>query len=552
MRFLIVFFLLSGCALRSQAQQLVLPGTNPDPSVVKIGDLYWASATSSNWFPAFPLLYSTDLINWKQKGYIFNKLPEWADYYFWAPEITYDSGRVYVYYTAHKKNGGLCVGVASADKPEGPYKDHGPLVCEDLGSIDAFPVRDANGKLYLVWKEDANSVGEQTPIWACEMNEQRTALIGQKKELFRNDVPWEKSLVEGVSILRHNEYFYALYAAAGCCGSGCSYVSGVARAKNLLGPWEKYKKNPILVDSENWICKGHGTAIEKDGKYYFLYHAYDRKTSAFTGRQGLLQEFVFTNDNWINFVNTKNDTVSQVRVVTDEFKGSRLNDIWQWNVFGNINYQMKDGRLLLGGSLERSESFIGQKILSDDYTATTLVRANESTASAGIAAIGDDQDMVLVLLRNNQLEILKVKDGFESIAGIYEVSPSDSVFLQMWVRDRYSISFLYSLNGKDFKLLNEEPIKGIYLPPWDNPPRAGLVSRGNSDQHAVFEKFVLKQRITIYTGKINFASRKSVLLLIASVTLLILFSAGIIYMRKKSRKKETRALKEVVPLAEEV
>jgi hypothetical protein len=384
------------------------------------------------------------------------------------------------------------------------------------------------------------------------MNEQRTALIGQKKELFRNDAPWEKSRVEGVSILRHNEYFYALYAAAGCCGSGCSYVSGVARAKNLLGPWEKYKKNPILFDSENWICKGHGTSIEKDGRYYFLYHAYDRKTSAFTGRQGLLQEFVFTPDNWIEFVKTKNDTVSQVRVVTDEFKGNKLNDIWQWSIFGDIKYQMKDGLLKLGGSLERSESFIGQKILSDDYTATTLVRASESTASAGIAAIGDDEDMVSMLLRNNQLEILKVKDGFESIAGIYEVPPSDSVFLQMWVRDHYSISFLYSLDGKDFKILNEEPIKGIYLPPWDNPPRAGIISRGNSNEEAVFEKFILKQRITIYTGKISFASRQSVLLFIAAAALLILFSIAINYRRKNSRNKKAKEPQEVIPLAEEV
>src|SRR3954454_12754693 len=100
MRYLFIFFLLARLTTQSLSQQLVLPGTYPDPSVVKIGNGYWASATSSNWFPAFPLLYSTDLVNWKQQGYIFNKLPEWADSYFWAPEITYENGRVYVSYTA--------------------------------------------------------------------------------------------------------------------------------------------------------------------------------------------------------------------------------------------------------------------------------------------------------------------------------------------------------------------------------------------------------------------------------------------------------------------
>jgi xylan 1,4-beta-xylosidase len=549
MKYVFIFFLLTRLPFQSFSQQLVLPGTNPDPSVVKIGDKYWASATSSNWFPAFPLLYSTDLVNWKQQGYIFNKAPEWADSYFWAPEISYDNGRVYVYYTARKKNGGLCVGVASADKPEGPYRDHGPLVCEDLGSIDAFPVRDLKGKLYLVWKEDANSVGEPTPIWACEMNEQRTALIGQKKELFRNDAPWEKSLVEGVSIFRHDDYYYAFYAAAGCCGSGCSYVSGVARAKNILGPWEKYKNNPILTDSKYWICKGHGTAIEKDGKFYFLYHAYDRKTSAFTGRQGLLQEFKFTPDGWIDFIETKTDTVSQLRVVTDEFKGNKLNDIWQWSVFEDARYRMKDGELMLSGTHEASGNFIGQKILSDDYTATTLVRANKSTAAAGLAAIGTDEDIVSVMLRNSQMEVSKLKDGYQSILGIYEIPPSDSVFLQMWVRDRYRISFFYSLDGKVFKPLNETPVKGIYLPPWDNPPRAGLIAKGNSDEHAVFENFILKQRITIYTGRINFASRKSVTLIVALGTLLLLLFLALRYPgTRTTRKDKVRKPEEVAPL----
>ncbi len=157
----LLFTIMTGFS--SLAQQLVLPGDHPDPSVVKIGDTYWASATTSNWMPAYPLLQSKDLVNWTPKGHVFNQLPPWADYYFWAPEISYENGKVYVYYAAHKKNGNLCLGIASADKPEGSYRDHGPIMCEEAGSIDAFPMRDENGKLHLIWKEDANSVKKPTP-----------------------------------------------------------------------------------------------------------------------------------------------------------------------------------------------------------------------------------------------------------------------------------------------------------------------------------------------------------------------------------------------------
>ncbi|RZK74385.1 MAG: glycoside hydrolase, partial [Pedobacter sp.] len=267
--FLLFLTLLCGTAF---SQELILPGDHPDPSVVKIGDDYWAVATTSNWMPAFPIYQSKDLKNWTKKSVAFKVLPEWADFYLWAPEITYDDGKVYMYYTAHKKGGNLCIGVAVADKPDGVYTDLGPLMCQEAGSIDAFPMRDNDGKLYMIWKEDGNSVQKPTPIWAMEMKEDRTALIGEKKELFRGDQPWENGLVEGVSMIKNGDYFYAIYAAAGCCGIKCNYGTGVARSKSLLGPWEKYANNPVLASTDNWTCPGHGTAVQKDGKNYFLYH----------------------------------------------------------------------------------------------------------------------------------------------------------------------------------------------------------------------------------------------------------------------------------------
>ena len=56
-----------------------------------------------------------------------------------------------------RRDGPLCIAVADAARPQGPYTDRGPLVCQDAGSIDAMPIRDENGRRYLVWKEDGNS-----------------------------------------------------------------------------------------------------------------------------------------------------------------------------------------------------------------------------------------------------------------------------------------------------------------------------------------------------------------------------------------------------------
>lgn len=485
----LLFLLLLVCFQGARAQQLVMPGDHPDPSVVKIGDTYWASATSSNWMPIFPLLQSKNLKDWKMVGHIFQNPPEWADYYFWAPEMTYDNGKVYVYYAAHKKGGNLCVGVASADRPEGPYRDHGPLICQEVGSIDAFPMRDKAGKLHMIWKEDANSVAKPTPIWIQEMNEERTALLGEKKELFRNDAPWEANLVEGVSMIRQGDYYYALYAAAGCCGPGCTYATGVARAKDLMGPWEKYSGNPILSHNEQWRCPGHGTPVEKDGKHYFLYHGYNAQSTVFTGREGLLQEFRFTPDGWISFVNEPG-TINRDRAErTDRFRGGSMPIYWEWNVFQKRAYRVANGELHLNGMATPVGNFGGVKTLSGNYVATAVVRPRKTTAQAGIAVLGDEQNTLTMYLDGSNLKLTGVKAGKDTLLGSVAINPGRKLQLRVMAQGGNKFSFLYSTGGGNFEPINPLPIDGSYLPPWDRALRVGVAAKGPEGTVAVFDRF---------------------------------------------------------------
>ncbi|MCW3081010.1 family 43 glycosylhydrolase [Segetibacter sp.] len=463
----------------ASSQRLILPGDYPDPSIIKIGDSYWASATTSNWMPAYPILKSADMVHWTTEGYIFNKLPDWADYYFWAPEITYENGKVYVYYSAHKKGGNLCLGIATADKPEGPYKDLGPMMCEEAGSIDAFPMRDENGKLYLIWKEDGNSIKQPTPIWAMEMKEDRTGLIGEKHELFRNKVAWEENLVEGVSMMKHGGYYYAFYAAAGCCGVGCNYIVGIARSKNLLGPWEKDPANPVLKNNEQWICPGHGTPIEKDGRYYFLHHAYDKKTNAFTGRQGVLSEFKFTPDGWVKFVNIP-EPFATPAPVADDFNNRKLSVNWQWSVFQKeIKYKLRKGHLELKGSNVSAGAFMGQKILTGDFTARVDLLKKGTKPSAGIAAIGDDKNTLSLLYSGDSVRLIKLKDDTATVLASLPLTAKQAVNFKMQATGGRYYTFSVAADNGSFTPVNTKPIDGLFLPPWDRAVRAGVVSKGN-------------------------------------------------------------------------
>jgi beta-xylosidase len=494
-RWRLLLFSVCGCfLLQANAQQLVLPGDHPDPSVVKIGDTYWASATSSNWMPAYPLLSSKDLKSWKLTGHIFSTLPAWADYYFWAPEMTYDNGKVYVYYSAHKKGGNLCVGIASADRPEGPYKDHGPLVCQEVGSIDAFPMRDEKGKLQLIWKEDGNSVNKPTPIWMQELNEERTSLLGEKRELFRNDAPWEGNLVEGVSMIKHGDWFYTFYAAAGCCGNGCTYNSGVARAKQLGGPWEKFAGNPVLKNEGDWKCPGHGTAIEKDGRFYFLYHAYQTTGGVYTGRQGLVKEFTFTTDGWVEFINEVKPQALQSGRREDKFQSTTLNKQWEWNVFQNLKKEVRSGQLLLSALATPTGAFVGQKTFSQAYEVKGLIDHAKSSGAAGVALIGDEKNAVAAFVKGRRIEVVQVKDGKEVIISSRSIIPGRKGFLSMQVKNGKDVSFYYGNKPGKLILLNAQPVDGSYLPPWDRGLRAGLTAKGSIGQKAVFDEFEIEEK----------------------------------------------------------
>jgi beta-xylosidase len=331
----------------------VAPGDYPDPSVVRVGQDYWATATTSEWAPEFPILHSRDLVNWQTVGAVFQQRPAWSVGSYWAPEIAHWRGRFYVYYTARKKDGPLCVAVATSRSAAGPYTDHGPLVCQEVGSIDGFPVTDERGRRYLLWKEDGNSRSLPTPIWAQQLSADGTRLIGQRKEILRNTEPWEKhptlpygDLIEGPAVVRRGGWFYMFFSGNFCCARECNYMMGVARARRLLGPWEKNPKNPILRGNESFKCPGHGTVVsDAAGRDWLLYHAMDAKDFVYVGRQALLDEVKWGRDGWptINEGRGPSGQAAAPRAARgqtplqsawhnffDDFGTPRLSFAWQW------------------------------------------------------------------------------------------------------------------------------------------------------------------------------------------------------------------------------
>jgi beta-xylosidase len=152
-------------------------------------------------------------------------------------------GTYVLYYTAN-----LCIGRATAKTPLGPFVDPfpKPLVCQtaEAGSIDPSPFRDADGSLYLVWKNDGNSAGLPTHIWAQRLTSDGLHLVGRRVTLVTDAQPWEASIVEGPALWRHDGRIYLFFSGNGYATSG--YAVGYATCKGPLGPCRQAPENPIL------------------------------------------------------------------------------------------------------------------------------------------------------------------------------------------------------------------------------------------------------------------------------------------------------------------
>ena len=491
-----------------------MPGDFPDPSVIRVGRDYWATATTSQWAPIFPLLHSTDLVNWELTGAVFQTPPPWSAGSYWAPEITQDAGRFFVYYTARKKDGPLCVAVADAGRPQGPYTDRGPLVCQDAGSIDAAATRDENGRRYLVWKEDGNSRKLPTPLWAQPLSDDGLRLVGEKSELLRNEAPWEAHLIEGPYLLRRGDWFFIFYSADGCCGRRCSYKLGVARSRKLLGPWERYTGNPILAGNEQWKCPGHGTIVQDQaGRTFILYHAYQASAFEFVGRQALLDEVTWNVDGWPAINAGKGPSGSapspaatvqrrEPGAIEDQFTRAAIDPGWQWPWDQASAPGIEPGR---GGWLRltigaESMAVAARPTRGAGYIARTTVDVGSIApgARAGLAAFGNRDNVLAVSVERGTAEkaagettviVWQAQKGERRTLATVQMPGTQLLHLRLSATDRTRFEFAVSPDGRTWKTVGGA--EGEYLPPWDLAVRVALILSGQPGSSARFGTFTL-------------------------------------------------------------
>ena len=301
---LVLFTVTSTVKAQSQYSNPVIDESLPDPTVIKASDGYFYLYATEN-IRNVPIYRSQDLVSWRYMGTAFtdNTRPQMVpNGRIWAPDINYINGKYVMYYSKSTWGGEWeCgIGVATADRPTGPFTDMGKLfISSEIGvqnSIDPFYIEEEDGSKYLFW-------GSFRGIYGIQLSDDGLSLKpGAEK------VQIAGTLTEGTYIYKKDGYYYLFGSAGTCCeGLNSTYRVMVARSENLFGPYVNksgrlaMENNFMLVlqKSNKVVGPGHNSEIVQDdaGQYWMLYHGFDAADPD-GGRKVYLDQIIWDKDGW--------------------------------------------------------------------------------------------------------------------------------------------------------------------------------------------------------------------------------------------------------------
>lgn len=250
----------------------------PDPTIIKANDGYFYLYTTED-IRNTPIHKSKNLVDWELVGTAFTNetRPSFEPRGgLWAPDINYINGKYVLYYSMSVWGGEwTCgIGVATSDKPEGPFTDHGKLFrSNEIGvqnSIDQFYIEES-GKKYLFW-------GSFRGIYVIELSDDGLSLKpgAEKKQI-------AGTAYEGVYIHKRNGFYYMFASIGTCCeGLNSTYTTVVGRSDNLFGPYLDKQgrsmmdnRHEILIQKNTkFVGNGHNSEIVSDnkGQDWMFYH----------------------------------------------------------------------------------------------------------------------------------------------------------------------------------------------------------------------------------------------------------------------------------------
>ncbi len=200
---------------------------------------------------------SYDLVNWTDHGEIFHARDvSWGNPdrgWMFAPDAAFKDGTYYLYFPTLSNEWRWRIGVATSDRPEGPFKDIGRYI-EGPDNIDPTCFMDDDGQAYLMWGGDG-----QVPMIA-RLRENMTELAEAPRPIDYG----ADNFGEGGYMHKRGGIYYFSYT----CHTCWPYQGYYAMGDSPYGPFEykgELNRNPPGAQD-------HHSMVEYHGQWYYFYH----------------------------------------------------------------------------------------------------------------------------------------------------------------------------------------------------------------------------------------------------------------------------------------
>ncbi|GAA3869895.1 glycoside hydrolase family 43 protein [Tessaracoccus defluvii] len=282
----------------------LIPGFNPDPSVVRVDNDWYLATSTFEYLPGVPIYHSTDLVTWTQIGNVAVRDEQLGvvnaptNLGVWAPTIRHRDGVFYLIVT-DTAGRGTCL--FTATDPAGPWSDG---VVVDLEGIDPDLAWDDEGTAYVTYSGlvlSGPDLGAHRGIEQIRIDTVTGALLGEKRSLWSGD---GGMFPEAPHLYRHGDHWYLLVAEG---GTERGHSISIARGPSPEGPFTSCPANPLVTargTARPVQCTGHGDLFEgPDGQWYVAMlgtrpRGMVRSFSAL-GRETFISPARWTDDGWL-------------------------------------------------------------------------------------------------------------------------------------------------------------------------------------------------------------------------------------------------------------
>jgi len=426
---LILLPVLVGAASPRTFRNPVIAGLASDPTMIRVGDDYFLSTSSFEYFPGAPIYQSKDLVHWKLISYALTRPSQVplmkADANgtggLYASTLRYKNGKYYLISTNYGGPGGFYV---TATDPKGPWSDAVPYW---NWGVDPDLFWDDDGKVYLTHPEGCDGWFMQTTIDLSKGKlDSATKKFVDGANVSSNWCP------EGQHMFKKDGKYF-LMAAGG--GTGYGHMETVMRGDSPKGPFETWTGNPVVTQRDRPSHPiqgiGHCDLVQTPTQWWMACLGFRPRNGNFhhLGRETFLVPVSWTSDGWfkasalVESVMVAPDLPDQpwtADPVRDEFDSTALRLPWNfvrnphdadWSLSARPGWMRLNGSKVKLQDLESPAAILRrQSGFFVDAAARLSFDPAADSAEAGMLLRGNDSNHVaLVVTSRNGKRVVAVR-----------------------------------------------------------------------------------------------------------------------------------------------